>query len=341
MSFQIVWESIAGPLRISGPIGHRLANLAISLRYFRNTMLYVRAAGRAPNYIKPLHYTEKMQCRKLFDRNPIFNVLCDKLDSRNYVEKAGVGLKLPRLYWSGENPDDIPFDQLPEAYVIKPNHRCGAVFFVATGEAVDQTLVRSLCRRWLRSPYGRRLAEWGYRDVRRKVFVEEVLPAAPGASFPDDYKLAMFGGNIAWIEHTHDRDGANHHKTYFDRDWNRLKFLRWRGNVRNVRTPLDGVPPPPTLARMIEAAEHLGKGFDQLRVDMYVVGSDIYFGEFTIYEESGLSVPFPDDEKFVDFPSRDLDREFGAKWEDNVRHTVAAKVGLALIGRETWTRPIR
>lgn len=330
---RILWESVIGPLRISGPLSHRLTNLAISLRYFRNTVLYVRAAGRAPNYIEPLYYTEKMQCRKLFDRNPIFNVLCDKLESRNYVENSGVDLKLPLLYWSGEDPDDIPFDRLPETYVVKPNHRCGGFYFVAAGETADQNLIRSLCRRWLRSPYGRRLAEWGYRDVHRKVFVEEALPAASGAAFPDDYKFAMIGGNIAWIEHTHDRDGPNHHKTYFDRDWNRLKFLRWRGSVDTLRKPMDNVPPPATLARMVEAAEQLGTGFDQLRVDLYAIGSDVYFGEFTIYEESGLSVPYPDNETFVDFPSRDLDRAFGAKWDNGVRLNAAAKIRVALFGR--------
>lgn len=329
---KLLREAFAGPLLVGGPWQHRLANLVISLRYFRNTKIYVRVAGRAPNYIDPRHYTEKMQCRKLFDRNPVFNTLCDKLAARTYVGAAGVDLKLPELYWSGEDADEIPFDHLPASYVVKPNHRCGAMYAVGDGEIADRLKIRSLCRRWLRSPYGRRLGEWGYRDVPRKIIVEERLPAAPGAAFPDDYKLVMFGGSVVWIEVAHDRGGAGYRKTYFDRNWDRLRFLRWRGSVRTLRQPMDHVPRPAPFVRMLEAAEKLGAGFDQLRVDLYVIGDDIYFGEFTIYEESGLSVPFPDDEKFGDFPSRALDKAFGDKWRNTESCPVGAKVRRALFG---------
>ena len=47
-----------------------LANVAIALRRFPETMLYDVTFGHPPNYLTPRKYTEQMQWRKLFDRNP-------------------------------------------------------------------------------------------------------------------------------------------------------------------------------------------------------------------------------------------------------------------------------
>lgn len=329
---RIGWETLFGPLLIGGPIGHRLANLAISLRYLRNTKLYVRAAGRAPNYIDPIHWTEKMQARKLFDHDPLFNILCDKLASRRYAEDADGRLNFPKIYWLGEDPEQIPFDDLPVPYVIKANHGSGRLIVVRDRGQVDIAAIRSQCRRWLKSAYGKRMGEWGYRDVRRKIYAEKFLRAPPGQLFPDDYKFVTFCGQVAWIEHVHDR-GQAHNKTYFDREWRRMKFCRWQGTPDPLRSPLEDEPRPATLDRMIEIAEQLAKDTDHLRVDLYAIGEDIYFGEFTVYEESGLGVAFPEDEKFADFPSRKLDREMGDLWS-LAPLPVSTKLGRALFGLE-------
>lgn len=325
-------KALIAPLGIDGPIGHRLANLAISLNYFHNTRLYIRAAGHAPNYINPIHYTEKMQCRKLFDRNPLFTVFCDKLAARAYAEQADCGLKFPQIYWSGEDPAEIPFDDLPVPYILKPNHRCGALHVVRDRSDVNKAEIQSQCRRWLQSRYGRGVGEWGYRNVPRRIYAEELLPAPEGFLYPDDYKIVTIAGRVAWIEHIRDR-GQRHYKTYFDRDWKKMQFARWRGSPKTLRASLSDVPRPPSLDRMTAIAEHLGTNFDQLRVDLYAIGDDIYFGELTIYEESGLSVFFPLDETFDDFPTRDLDREFGEGWR-LLPVPIATKLARALFGKD-------
>jgi hypothetical protein len=233
-NIRIGWERLVGPLFIDGPMSHRLANLAISLRYFRNTKLYARAAGRAPNYIDPIHWTEKMQGRKLFDHDPLFNILCDKLASRTYAENADSRLKFPKMYWIGDDPEQIPFDDLPGAYVVKANHRCGALHVVREGTQADRAKIKSLCRGWLKNAYGQGVGEWGYRDVPRKIYAEELLPAPAGMLFPDDIKFATFSGRVELIEHIQDRN-QTHRKAYFDRDWKRLKVRRWKGRSGSLR----------------------------------------------------------------------------------------------------------
>ena len=51
------------------------------------------------------------------------------------------------------------------------------------------------------------------------------------------------------------------------------------------------LPRPEGLERMRECAEILSKGFPQVRVDLYCVGSKIYFGEMT-FTSSGGCMPF-------------------------------------------------
>jgi hypothetical protein len=328
---RIGWESLAGPMLVRGPMSHRLANLIISLRYFHNTQLYVRSAGRAPNYVDPVHFTEKMQHRKLFDRNPLFKVFCDKLEGRAYAEMADCGLKLPKLYWSGDDPASIPFDDLPVPYVIKSNHGSGALHVVRDSSNASRDEIRTRCRQWLRRSYGRSRGEWGYRDIGRRIYVEELLPAPTGQLFPDDYKFVTISGRVEWIENVHDR-GQRHNKTYFDRNWKRIKVRRWQGIPDPLRSPLPGAPRPATLERMVEISERLAEGLDELRVDLYEIDGEVYFGEFTVYEESGMGVAYPEDEVFAEFPSRDLDRALGALWP-LAPMPVSAKLACVLLGR--------
>jgi hypothetical protein len=272
-----------------------------------------------------------MQYRKLFDRNPMYHVFCDKLAGRAYAEAAGCGLKFPKLYWSGADPAAIPFEDLSFPYMVKASHRCGANYAVRGPDQADPVKIRSLCRRWLRSHYGQRFGEWGYRDIPRRILIEELLRAPNGALFPDDYKFFTLSGRVEWIEHIHDR-GQKHFKTYFDRDWRRIKARRWRGDEGTLRAFLEDAPRPATLERMIEISEALARGTDQLRVDLYAIGTDIFFGEFTPYEESGMGVVYPEEESFTDFPSADLDREIGRLWHLQPM-PVSAKLACALLGK--------
>jgi len=56
---------------------------------------------------------------------------------------------------------------------------------------------------------------------------------------------------------------------------------------------------------MIELAEILGKPFDYIRVDLYLIDNNIYFGELTNYPMSGKIL----------FKPKSLDFEVGSKWK--------------------------
>lgn len=49
---------------IKGRPHEKAANLLIAARYMRNTKMYIRAIGQAPDYVNPTAFSEKMQFRK-------------------------------------------------------------------------------------------------------------------------------------------------------------------------------------------------------------------------------------------------------------------------------------
>ena len=286
------------------------------------TRRYLDAIGEAPNYIDPASYTEKMLCRKLFDRNPAFPIFCDKLATREYITKNGYAELLPHLLWMGTNPEEIPFDDLLVPFIIKPTHRSGKKFVVRTGDRIDRKHVRMQCRRWLRRPHGRRHGEWGYTGIRGRILVERLLPAPEGYEHPEDYKFMTFSGRVSFIRVDTTRYNNTTHEletfaTLFDRDWNRLPWCEWIGwkpefarRANNLRQ----VAKPRCMSELIEIAEHLATGFDHLRVDFFVINHRPIVGELTVYHGSGTTLPFPENAVYDRYPPREIDHRNGALW---------------------------
>ena len=76
---------------------------------------------------------------------------------------------------------------------------------------------------------------------------------------------------------------------FFDTEFHPLD-LRLSGP--NSDTPKEK---PKNFEKMLELAEKLSDGFQQVRVDFYNIEGRIYFGEMTLYDSSGLD-PFDPDE---------------------------------------------
>src|SRR5690625_1319266 len=82
-------------------------------------VLFRLKTGYKLNLENPVTYNEKLQWIKLFDRDPLMTKCCDKFTVREYVKSQGCGEILNDLIWEGFDPDKIPFDDLPNQFVIK------------------------------------------------------------------------------------------------------------------------------------------------------------------------------------------------------------------------------
>lgn len=265
--------------RIHGGARSRLRRLRIGLFYWWRHK-------RWPDLDRPAMFTEWVQWRKLNDRADQLAMLTDKLYSKALVaDRCGAHLSVPTV-WAGMNlPDDPPGD-FP--MIVKANHSCGQVRVVR--DLGDWRSAQRASRRWVSGTYGAMLDEVQYRAARQLILVEPFLGSANG--LPDDYKVYVFGGRAAIVQHHVGRGTPTHRWTQFDRMWSRV------GGARSEAGP------PATLKEMLDAAERIAAGFDFLRVDFYEVDGRLWFGEFSLFPGSGLDP----------FEPAALDRQLGQLW---------------------------
>jgi hypothetical protein len=253
--------------------------------------------GRDLNLFRPRRYTEKMQWRKLFDLDPRYAILSDKLAVRDFIASRGGRDHLVPLLWHGDDPDEIPFDDLTPPYVLKSTHAAGDWFFVGPGQELDRAAIRATARQWLSACYGTRMNEPGYINVPRRLVIERQLLSADGLA-PYEHKIYVFDGKVALIRHLAMDSKRSRTGAFYTPDW---QVLPWIVGKTQQAPPL---PRPPLLDAMNDMAARLGAGFDHVRVDVYNRGDRFWLGEITVYTLSGLANFTPDD----------VDEQIGRFW---------------------------
>jgi len=213
---------------------------------------YVKHHGRKPRLLRPSRFTEKIQWRKLFDLNPVYAVLSDKLAVREFIaERVGADVLIP-LLWVGDDPDAIPFDTLDPPYIIKSTHASGHVLKVRSRDDLDVPAARAMFRQWLAQCYATHAEEPGYRPVPRQLIVEQLVLDPDGAP-PLEHKMFVFGGRVRIIQTiVVDRDGKRR-GVFHDSNWVRL-------NWRTISSPFEGLQPRSARAtELVALAERAGR----------------------------------------------------------------------------------
>lgn len=244
--------------------------------------LYRAQFGRGPDLDQPRGFNEKVLVKILNDRRSYLTLFSDKLRVRNYVRRTAPMLLLPTLHWWSDRPETLPFDALPNEFALKANHGSGWNYMVRNKAAVRGSDLVKLGRAWLKSDFTLVGREWAYRNIRRAVYAEQLLHEGRQAA-PPDYKLFVFGGKVRVIQVDRDRLTC-HTQVLYDARWNRIE-----GTVAAAQG--EPIARPVSLASMLEAAELLSAGVDFVRVDLYEIAGNAYFGELTSSPNKGLS-PF-------------------------------------------------
>jgi hypothetical protein len=255
-------------LTIKTQIRRRLPQWMILIREHR------RMHGEFPRIIRPVTFGEMILRRNLFDRRPLLSQIADKAAVRSYVEARLGSQVLPQLYHVTARPESIPFDTLPDKFVVKPNHGSGWYQVVTEKSALDRTALIETCFDWLNRSYYKETGEIVYRNIEPRILIEQFIDDGMGAS-ASDYKFFVFRGRVEFIYVVTDRL-TNHKRRLYTPAWEKL-------DVRLESEEVEGdAPRPPHLAEMIEAAETLGRDWDFIRVDLYDTAERLYFGELTL-----------------------------------------------------------
>jgi hypothetical protein len=237
--------------------------------------------GRFPNLHNPVTFSEKVVWRKLYDRRPLFTLVADKYRVRYFVaQRVGPHILTDLLYVT-RDPATIPFNRLPDRYVVKANHGSGWTRIVAGGKEIDRAVLVAQCRDWMRTNFYIQDREWAYKDICPCILVEEFLDGGGGV-VPPDFKFYVFGGKPLFIQVDVDRY-SNHGRNLYDPAWRLLDVAYSYPNIgREIRRPAQ-------LEVMLKVAETLGSEIDFVRVDLYEVSGRVKFGEMTNYPEGGMA----------------------------------------------------
>lgn len=258
-----------------------VARLWLTIRHLPLMIRFVRRVGYWPNPAAPETYAERMLWRKIFDHNPLFVTLTDKLAAKAHIQEVCPDLKLPATLWTGHDPADIPSAFFDDDVVIKVNHGCSMNIFVSGGQP-DRAAILRQTRRWLGKPYGRSDGEWAYWPIRPTVLVEEKLRLS-GGTIATDIKVYICGGVVChvWAE---DKLASRSH--LFDRNANPLPG-------RDPDYPHENQSMP-VHARLVDyireaiaTAPRLAGDLDFIRVDFLVTDECLFAGEIVVYSGSG------------------------------------------------------
>ena len=261
---------------IGAYVGPELRGLALAspawLAKLRIGICYLARHQRLVSFENPRTFTELVQRRKLTTRDQRMSTLADKVAMKALVA-ATLGPKwvTPTL-WQGSDLPATPDWPLP--FVVKSRHGCNQNAFFRDS-VTDWPKVRSRAQRWMKQSYGKLLDEWLYTQIPRGILVEPFIGESDAV--PVDYKIYTFGGRATHVQVHLDREN-DHRWMLFDRNWQRV----------SAPTNDPDPAPPQSLAKILDAAEKLGSGFDFVRCDFYEVNGSPLFGEMTFYPGSGL-----------------------------------------------------
>ena len=258
---------------------------------FLNLMLYARI-GKKLDLKHPKTYNEKLQWLKLYDRNPIYTTLVDKIKVKEWVaEKIGSQYVIPTIQiW--DKIEQIDLNSLPEHFVLKTNHDSGGLSICKNKQSfIDNwSETSNKISNSIKTDYYRKTGrEWPYKHIDRKIFAEELIESQE-EDIPD-YKFFCFNGEPKYLFVATDRHNRKEDLKFdfFDIDFNYLPIKNGHENSQLK------IKKPQNYDEMIKVAKILSKDLKHVRIDLYNVNGKIYFGEITFFHNCGF-VPFDPEE---------------------------------------------
>lgn len=261
-------------------------------RYEEMMNRFPHTKGKTMNFANPVTYTQKQQWLKLYDQSEKRSLYSDKYAVREHIKNTiGEEYLIPLISINGkdhfDDPDEIDFDLLPNAFVIKCNH--GSHYNVIVKDKSQLTKkdikrIKNQLRAWLRERYAFLVGlELVYEQIKPTMIIETYM--AIDDDLPD-YKFMCFSGEVKYVWCDQGRF-ADHRRSVFDLEYNLMPFnLHIHENVKDMKKPEN-------FEKMVSLAKILCEDFPYVRVDLYNIQGRIYFGELTFCSGAGYQCPKP------------------------------------------------
>ena len=224
--------------------------------------------GRIPDFANPTQYSEHLRAQFLTQPNPLLSIAADKIAMRDYCDLFDLPIRPPALYASFDSPEDLVPADLPEAAMIKIADGCKMNILHGPGMPVTPFAYRRFLRQFWHVDHWRRHAELHYRDIPKRILVEEAL--LPTQALEEPCVFCLMGEPYLMLDETRRtalRDG--------------LTALETLGG-KSYSTPLSAFGTEAEINAMLQTARLLSENIYHCRIDFLRCGDRLTLCEITI-----------------------------------------------------------
>lgn len=247
-------------------------------------LMFWARMGQKLDLVKPNTLNEKIQWLKLNDYKDSYPLIVDKYEVRKYIKKTlGEEYLIPMVGGPWSSWEQIEIEKLPKKFVLKTTHDSGGVVVCTDKQVLNIEKARKKIERSLKNNYFWTGREYPYKYIKPQIIAEQFIMDESGIELKD-YKILCMNGIPQNIMVCTGRLQGSVKYYFFDLNW---KFLPLN-NGDNQLPPDFTLPKPKHLDEMICVAKILSKNFKLLRVDLYEADDRVYFGEMTLYPDSGF-----------------------------------------------------
>lgn len=239
-------------------------------------------------------YTEKLQYLRLYYYNKNNDVIeaASRVGARERVSRLGSSDILIPLVGIYDRFEDIDFNALPNAFVIKATHACAFNYICHDKTKLDRKALKKMTRKWLKTDYGKQTVEPHYSKIKPQLIIEHFI--TDGTSLPVEYKIHVFNGKAKYLYVVQNRNVDIRYDNFY------IDFTPFPESQFNYWSSSDVAPKKPeNYDELVRYAEKLAHDFLFCRVDFFVVNNKIYFNEFTFTPAKGTLIFDEDKADFI------------------------------------------
>lgn len=241
------------------------------------------------NLFNPKTLNEKIQWLKIYDNKHEKSELTDKVLVRDWVKNHIGEEYLKPALWIGDKFENIPFESLPNSFIIKCNHGCKWQVVIKDKQKFcdNKKLFKSVkiqVENWLlQSFFGWSDFETQYKTIIPKIIIEELLFDENNCASTQKIRNWCFNGKPQYTE-----------VTRCSEKFGSVEFTTFDINLNATDICFEPKYVPTQLQvddKVLEAyklSKILSKNFKLVRVDWMVFKGKLYFEEMTFTPYSGF-----------------------------------------------------
>lgn len=181
------------------------------------TMRYYSHRHHLPNFKHPKDLSERILSAMLSKDFLKYADYADKVKVREYVKAKGLEDILLKQYGVWENANQIPFDQLPDHFILKANNGSGGHYICTDKLKMNIPVVIKEMNATLEGASHLRNTEPHYCAIKPMILAEELM--GDGSVLPTDYKFHCIKGKVADVFVVCERESGAKYCT-LDTNWN-------------------------------------------------------------------------------------------------------------------------